>query len=151
VLDSFYKFLDSNLLQNLILFLTAGITLWIFIRSQRKQVQNAAVIITLLIKDIEQNVEIIFVQGITEGAVQEKCLHYSKIIYTEDMWSKYSSMIVGQISQRSYEVIDNFFKVVSLIKEQQLLIKCKIQQSLDVRGFAYYNVCQYFTNFGIEE
>ena len=134
-----YNFLDSNLFQTLVLIATAVITLWIYRARQKNELRNAAKILMLQIRDIENNIEYLLSEGIIDGFVQEKPLHYSTIIFETNHWAKHSHLLVGKLSQLSFESIDDFFKVASRIKEQQIFIKNKIQQSTDYKGMYYYN------------
>ena len=65
-------------------------------------------------------------------------MHYSAIIYEDNNWTKYSHLVVGRISQLAFENIDMFFKVAQQIREQQILIKNKLQQSMEYKGMHYY-------------
>ena len=76
-----YDFLDSNLFQTLVLIATAVITLWIYRARQKNELRNAAKILMLQIKDIENNIEYLLSEGIIDGIVQEKPLHYSPSFY----------------------------------------------------------------------
>ena len=129
-----YNFLDSNLFQTLVLIATAGITIWIYFARRKANVRTAVTILTLQIRDIEKNIEYLLSEGIVDGIIQEKPLHYSTIIYEENNWTKYSHLVVGKISQLSFENIDIFFKVAQQIREQQILIKNKLQQSMEYKG-----------------
>ena len=133
-----YNFLDSNLFQTLVLIATAGITIWIYFARRKANVRTAVIILTLQIRDIEKNIEYLLSEGIVDGKIQEKPLHYSTLIYEENNWTKYSHLVVGKISQLSFENIDIFFKVAQQIREQQILIKNKLQQSMEYKGMHYY-------------
>lgn len=132
------SFLDSNLFQTLVLIVTAGITLWIYFARRKANVRNAVTILMLQIRDIEKNIEYLLSEGIVDGKIQEKPLHYSAIIYEDNNWTKYSHLVVGRISQLAFENIDMFFKVAQQIREQQILIKNKLQQSMEYKGMHYY-------------
>ena len=93
-----YSFLNSVLFQTVILIITAGITLWIYFANQKQQRKNAVTILLLLIKEIENNIEFLLAEGIVNGLIQEKPLHYSKIIFNENMWMKYAHLIISKIS-----------------------------------------------------
>lgn len=93
-----YNFLDSNLFQTLVLIATAGITIWIYFARRKANVRTAVTILTLQIRDIEKNIEYLLSEGIVDGKIQEKPLHYSTIIYEENNWTKYSHLVVGKIS-----------------------------------------------------
>ena len=121
-----YNFLDSNLFQTLVLIATAGITIWIYFARRKANVRTAVTILTLQIRDIEKNIEYLLSEGIVDGKIQEKPLHYSTIIYEENNWTKYSHLV------------DIFFKVAQQIREQQILIKNKLQQSMEYKGMHYY-------------
>ena len=133
-----YNFLDSNLFQTLVLIATAGITIWIYFARRKANVRTAVTILTLQIRDIEKNIEYLLSEGIVDGKIQEKPLHYSTIIYEENNWTKYSHLVVGKILQLSFENIDIFFKVAQQSREQQILIKNKLQQSMEYKGMHYY-------------
>ena len=133
-----YDFLNSELFQTVVLIITAGITLWIYFANQKQHRKNAVTILLLQIKEIENNIEFLLAEGIVNGFIQEKPLHYSKIIFSENMWSKYAYLIMSKIPQSSYEKINDFFKVATQIKEQQLYIKNKIQTAFDLKCFYYY-------------
>ncbi len=133
------SFWNSTLFQTCILIATACITLWIYFAQKRRELRNAITILTLQIRDIENNIEYLLAEGIVDRRIQEKPLHYSTIIFEENNWNKFSHLIVGKISQLSFENVDNFFKVANRIREQQLFIKTKLQQSVDYKGMYYYN------------
>lgn len=132
-------FLNSTFFQTCVLIVTAGITIWIYLAQKKRELRNAVTILTLQIKDIEKNIEYLLAEGLIDGHIQEKPLHYSTIIFEENNWNKSAHLIVGKISQLAFEDVDNFFKVAGRIREQQLLIKAKIQQSMDYKGMYYYN------------
>ena len=132
------SFWESNLFQTLVLIVTAGITLWIYFARRKANVRNAVTILMLQIRDIEKNIEYLLSEGIVDGKIQEKPLHYSAIIYEDNNWTKYSHLVVGRISQLAFENIDMFFKVAQQIREQQILIKNKLQQSMEYKGMHYY-------------
>lgn len=132
------SFWNSNLFQTLVLIVTAGITLWIYFARRKANVRNAVTILMLQIRDIEKHIEYLLSEGIVDGKIQEKPLHYSAIIYEDNNWTKYSHLVVGRISQLAFENIDMFFKVAQQIREQQILIKNKLQQSMEYKGMHYY-------------
>lgn len=134
-----YSILNSNLFQTIILILTVLVTIWIYYANKREKLRNAVTILKLQIRDIEKNVEFLLSEGIIDGNIQERSLHYSALIYDENCWIKYSHMIVGHVSQLSYEAIDSFFKTAQQIREQQILIKTKVLQSMDNKCMYYYN------------
>lgn len=137
------SFWNSNLFQTLVLIATIGTTLgvalWQFRAHKRKELRNAVSILMLQIKDIEQNIEYIFTEGLIDGFIQEVPMHYSTIIFEENQWNKYAHSVVGYISQEAFEKIDVFFKVAQRIREQQIYIKQKIQSSMENKVFYYYN------------
>lgn len=137
------SFWNSNLFQTLVLIATIGTTLgvalWQFHAYKRKELRNAVSILILQIKDIEQNIEYIFSEGLINGVIQEVPMHYSTIIFEEAQWNKYAHSVVGHISQEAFEKIDSFFKVAQRIREQQIYIKQKIQMSIDNKAIYYYN------------
>ena len=137
------SFWNSNLFQTLVLLATVGTTLgvalWQFHAHKRKELRNAVAILMLQIRDIEQNIEHVFSEGLINGFIQEVPMHYSTVIFEENQWNKYSHNVVGCISQEAFEKIDTFFKVAQRIREQQIYIKQKIQLALDSKAFSYYN------------
>ena len=132
-------FLNSNLFQTLVLIITVLVTIVIYFANKREKRKNAVAILTLQIREIEKNIEFLLSEGIVEGIIQPRSLHYSVLIYDVDNWSKYSHLIVGKISQLSFEAIDSFFKTAQQIREQQILIKNKVLQSMDFKCMYYYN------------
>ena len=135
VLDCFW---NSNLFQTIVLILTAFITLGLYWDRKRKEVRNAAVILSLQIDEIEKNIEYVLSEGIINGAILETSMHYSSLIFEENHWDKYSHLIVGHISSEAFEKIDEFYKAAYQIREQQVFIKQKIQQSIDSKVWHYY-------------
>lgn len=131
-------FLDSNLFQTIVLIMTACITLGLYWDKKRKEVRNAAVILSLQIEEVEKNIEYILSEGIVNGTILETSMHYSSIIFEENHWDKYSHLLVGHIASDSFEIIDKFYKAAYQIREQQLFIKQKIQQSIDSKVWHYY-------------
>ena len=135
VLDCFW---NSNLFQTIVLILTAFITLGLYWDRKRKEVRNAAIILSLQIDEIEKNIEYVLSEGIINGAILETSMHYSSLIFEENHWDKYSHLIVGHISSEAFEKIDEFYKAAYQIREQQVFIKQKIQQSIDSKVWHYY-------------
>lgn len=138
-----HSFWNTNLFQTITMIAsvltTIGIALCKYRNHKKKELKNAATILLLQIDDIERNIEYIMSEGIINGVLQEAPMHYSTIIYDENQWNKYSHLIVGVITQENYEKIDTFFKVAYRIREQQIYIKQKIQQSIDSKVWHYYN------------
>ncbi len=135
VLDCFW---NSNLFQTIVLILTAFITLGLYWDRKRKEVRNAAVILSLQIDEIEKNIEYVLSEGIINGAILETSMHYSSLIFEENHWDKYSHLIVGHISSEAFEKIGEFYKAAYQIREQQVFIKQKIQQSIDSKVWHHY-------------
>ena len=133
------EFLDSNLFQNLILVLTVLVTIFIYYGRKRQNLSNAVTILSLQIRDIENNIESLIAEGVIGDLLQERALHYSTIIYEENYWLKYNHLIAGRVDAQTYGVLDNFYKIAFKIREQQLMIKNKLLQSMDYKGMYYYN------------
>ena len=133
------EFLDSNLFQNLILVLTILVTICIYYGRKRQNLSNAVAILSLQIRDIEDNIESLIAEGLIGEQLQERALHYSTIIYEENYWLKYNHLIAGRVDAQTYGVLDNFYKIAFKIREQQLMIKNKLLQSMDYKGMYYYN------------
>ncbi|MBQ3555868.1 MAG: hypothetical protein IJA09_06615 [Bacteroidales bacterium] len=138
-----HSFWNTNLFQTITMIAsvltTIGIALCKYHNHKKKELKNATTILLLQIDNIERNIEYIMSEGIINGVLQEAPMHYSTIIYDENQWNKYSHLIVGVITQENYEKIDTFFKVAYRIREQQIYIKQKIQQSIDSKVWHYYN------------
>ena len=138
-----YTFWDSNLFQSIVMIVSVLVTIVValfqFHSHKKKELKKAATILLLQIDDIERNIEYILSEGIINGVLQASPMHYSTIIYDENQWTKYSHLIAGAVSQDVFEKIDNFFKVACRIREQQIYIKQKIQQSIDSKVWHYYN------------
>lgn len=133
------EFLDSNLFQNLLLALTVLVTILIYNGRKRQNLSNAVSILSLQIRDIEENIEDLIAEGVIGDLLQERALHYSTIIYEENYWLKYNHLIAGRVDAQTYGVLDNFYKIAFKIREQQLMIKNKLLQSMDYKGMYYYN------------
>ena len=101
--------------------------------------RNAVSILTLQIRDIEENIECLIAEGVIGDQLQERVLHYSTIIYEENYWLKYNHLIAGRVDAQTYGVLDNFYKIAFKIREQQMMIKNKLLQSMDYKGMYYYN------------
>ena len=91
------EFLDSNLFQNLILVLTILVTICIYYGRKRQNLSNAVAILSLQIRDIEDNIESLIAEGLIGEQLQERALHYSTIIYEENYWLKYNHLIAGRV------------------------------------------------------
>lgn len=133
------EFLNSNLFQNLILVLTVIVTIYIYYGRKRQNLSNAVSILSLQIRDIEDNIESLIAEGLIGDQLQERALHYSTIIYEENYWLKYNHLIAGRVDAQTYGVLDDFYKIAFKIREQQLMIKNKLLQSMDYKGMYYYN------------
>ena len=132
-------FLGSNLCQNLILIVTVIVSICIYWARKRQELCNAVSILSLQIRDIETNIECLKAEGLIGEQLQERALHYSTVIFEENSWLKYNHIISGHIDLRTYEVIDSFYKTAVKIKEQQMMIKDKVLQSMNYKAFYYYN------------
>ena len=64
-------FWDSNLFQTIVLILTACITLVLYWDKKRKEVRNAAVILSLQIEEVEKNIEYIIIEDKNKGVIIE--------------------------------------------------------------------------------
>lgn len=133
------EFLNSNLFQNIVLVLTVLVTIFIYYGRKRQNLSNAVTILSLQIRDIEDNIESLIAEGLIGEQLQERALHYSTIIYEENYWLKYNHLIAGRVDAQTYGVLDNFYKIAFKIREQQLMIKNKLLQSMDYKGMYYYN------------
>lgn len=133
------EFLGSSLLQNLVLVVTVVVTIHIYYARKRQNLSNAVSILSLQIRDIEENIECLIAEGLVENQLQERALHYSTIIFEENYWIKYNHLIAGRVDAQTYGVLDNFYKIASKIKEQQMMIKNKLLQSMEYKGMYYYN------------
>ncbi len=133
------EILSSNLFQNLILLVTVVVTVYIYYGRKRQNLSNAVSILSLQIRDIEDNIESLIAEGLIGDQLQERALHYSTIIYEENYWLKYNHLIAGRVDAQTYGVLDNFYKIAFKIREQQLMIKNKLLQSMDYKGMYYYN------------
>lgn len=133
------EFWGSNLCQNLILFVTVIVSICIYWARKRQELRNAVSILSLQIRDIETNIECLKAEGLIGEQLQERALHYSTVIFEENSWLKYNHIISGHIDLRTYEVIDSFYKTAVKIKEQQMMIKNKVLQSMDYKAYYYYN------------
>lgn len=131
--------LSSNLFQNVILVVTVVVTICIYYGRKRQNLRNAVSILTLQIRDIEENIECLIAEGVIGDQLQERVLHYSTIIYEENYWLKYNHLIAGRVDAQTYGVLDNFYKIAFKIREQQMMIKNKLLQSMDYKGMYYYN------------
>ena len=133
------EFWGSNLCQNLILFVTVIVSICIYWARKRQELRNAVSFLSLQIRDIETNIECLKAEGLIGEQLQERALHYSTVIFEENSWLKYNHIISGHIDLRTYEVIDSFYKTAVKIKEQQMMIKNKVLQSMDYKAYYYYN------------
>lgn len=131
--------LSSNLFQNVILVVTVVVTICIYYGRKRQNLRNAVSILTLQIRDIKENIECLIAEGVIGDQLQERVLHYSTIIYEENYWLKYNHLIAGRVDAQTYGVLDNFYKIAFKIREQQMMIKNKLLQSMDYKGMYYYN------------
>ena len=145
------SFWNSTLCQTIVLICTilatVLITFWQVRSKRRRELRNAALIVLLQVKDIESNIDRLKSESILNGVLQEKPFHYCPIIYEENQWDKYAHIIAGHVSNESFEAIDTFFKISNKIREQQILIKHKLQQASDCRVCNYYNTVYHPTRF----
>ena len=66
------EFFDSNLFQNLILVLTVLVTIYIYYGWNRQNLSNAVAILSLQIRDIEDNIESLIAEGLIGDQLQER-------------------------------------------------------------------------------
>lgn len=105
------EFLGSSLLQNLVLVVTVVVTIHIYYARKRQNLSNAVSILSLQIRDIEENIECLIAEGLVENQLQERALHYSTIIFEENYWIKYNHLIAGRVDAQTYGVLDNFIRL----------------------------------------
>lgn len=135
-----YNFLDSNLFQTIVILFGAIIAWAVYAFGKRQEVNNAARILVLQIKNIEDAIRYLKSECIsTNNIIDEKQIHYSKTVYDENQWIKYRHLIVKTLNQSDFERIETFYATATEIKEQQFYIRNKIVQSLEYKGMNYYN------------
>ena len=131
-------FLESNLLQTIVMIITVCVTAIIYWNNKRNALQAAATILKLQIQDIEENIETLKAEAIIGNSLSEQPLYYSRIIFEENSWLKYNHMFADKLKASDFETIDKFFKVAQEIKTQQIFIKMKIQESINTKCSFYY-------------
>lgn len=109
------SFWESNLFQTLVLIVTIGATigiaLWQFYAHKRKELRNAVSILLLQINDIEKNIEYILSEGLINGCIQEVPIHYSTIIFEENQWNKYVTVLSGTYLRRHLKKLIPFLRL----------------------------------------
>lgn len=100
------SFWESNLFQTLVMIITVFVTGIIYVLNKRSTLQAAATILKLQIKDIEENIEVLKAEAIVGNSLSEQPLYYSKIIFEENKWEKYSHMFANKLSASDFETID---------------------------------------------
>ena len=64
--------LSSNLYQNLVLTVTVIVTICVYYGRKRQNLRNAVLILTLQIRDIEENIECLIAEGVIGNQLQER-------------------------------------------------------------------------------
>ena len=129
------EFLDSNLLQTIVLVATVLVTLLIYLNKERKNLKSATTILILQIKNIEKNIEYLKSEG---EAINEQQLHYSVPIFEENAWEKYKHLYASRLNSFDFAKIEQFYDVAQAIRIQQLQIKQKIQENIFAKTAHYY-------------
>ena len=132
------EFLDSNLLQTIVLVATVLVTLLIYLNKERKNLKSATTILILQIKNIEKNIEYLKSEGISGEAINEQQLHYSVPIFEENAWEKYKHLYASRLNSFDFAKIEQFYDVAQAIRIQQLQIKQKIQENIFAKT-AHFN------------
>ncbi|WP_233547807.1 hypothetical protein [Parabacteroides sp. AF17-28] len=132
------SFLESNLLQTIVMAVTVCVTAIIYWNKKRNELRAAATILKLQIQDIEVNIENLKAEAIVGNCLSEQPLYYSKVIFEENNWLKYNYMFADKLGASNFETIDKFFKIAQEIKTQQIFIKMKIQDSINAKCSFYY-------------
>lgn len=126
---------ENLIWQNLILLLTALITLYIYRRKNIISLKNAAKLIILQIKDIEKNIEYLKIEAITQNRIiNEQQMYNSVTIYEQNFWNDYRHQLFNYLSSDDYELISKFYDNATMIKRFQNDIKNFILTSLQYRG-----------------
>ena len=86
--NAIMEFLDSNLFQTLVLIVTVVVTILIYRANKKEKRRNAVTILMLQIREIEKNIEFLLSEGMIDGNIQQRPVHYSALIYDENYWSK---------------------------------------------------------------
>ena len=127
------EFLDSNLLQTIVLVATVLVTLLIYLNKERKNLKSATTILILQIKNIEKNIEYLKSEGISGEAINEQQLHYSVPIFEEN-----KHLYASRLNSFDFAKIEQFYDVAQAIRIQQLQIKQKIQENIFAKTAHYY-------------
>lgn len=132
------EFLDSNLLQTIVLVATVLVTLLIYLNKERKNLKSATTILILQIKNIEKNIEYLKSEGISGEAINEQQLHYSVPIFEENAWEKYKHHYASRLNSSDFAKIEQFYDIAQAIRIQQYQIKQKIQENIFAKTTCYY-------------
>lgn len=145
-----WSFWDSNLFQSLTLIVTVALTWFIYHQNRREKIKNASTMLLLQIKNIEINIDQIK-KCIFNSVINIQNMHYSKIVFDENLWTQYNYMFANTLDRNSFECLNKFFITANEIKSQQTHIKNKIIQSLDYKTMHYYNAAYEKLNNGVRE
>jgi hypothetical protein len=132
-------YMDSVILQNLILTATALITFWIYKSQKWIERRNAAMLLSLQIKEIEKNTLYLKSECMEKEKIKNAQGMYSlNYIFDQNYWEKYRHLLIELIGTNDFEKLERFFDLAIKIKEQQKNIKEEQMQFLKFKSECFY-------------
>lgn len=121
---SLWDFFDSNFVQNIILVITVGVTIWIYFVQMKARRRDAARIIVMQIDSINQKTEILkqAVGNDTTTFYPDKLWKIENVIENNE-WEKYRHLFVKKLHYNEIVALNNYYDNVISIRFQQDEIK----------------------------
>lgn len=140
-------------IQTAIFIFAPALTLYIYRKKQITSLKNAANLIALQIKDIENNINYIKLECITQDfIINEQQMLNSQIVFEQNFWNMYRHELFNYLTMNEYELISKFYENVSMIKGFQHDIKNFILYSMQNKMINRYQaIFSSISNLGNED
>jgi len=117
-----YKFLDGNLFQTIVLFITGLIGIYVYFLGKRVEKKNAAQIILMELRNAEKTI-----QNIKAASV----ITATETIMATNSWSKYNHLFVDVLDQDELDLINRFYSQAEFAEEQRKRIVNVIPMAME--------------------
>jgi|GluameStandDraft_1065615.scaffolds.fasta_scaffold56213_2 hypothetical protein len=132
------EFLAKNWV-NLGLVIVGSFAMIIYGLQERKKRIEAASLIVLQIKEIQENLRMLSTY-IRDNKLDFGAFYESLPLMTENYWKQYKHYFIKEIDQKSFSDIDLLYNFVSEIQEQQLLLKQLQKESFSLTQQMLINI-----------
>lgn len=126
------------LIEVIVLIITAGITLWQYIKIKNEDIKSRATMIYFQIKDIEKNIEKIKRDCYKKNFVWANEFYKSNLIYEKNLWEANKIYLVKYFSFEEYNEFEKFYLIATKLRNEQIEIKRSFVELISTKQKMYY-------------